>query len=70
MNLEKFVTPAEAARIRGVSRPRITAMVKSGKLKPIPLGGGYLLLRSEVESYKPQKAGRPPRRRIKKAARK
>jgi excisionase family DNA binding protein len=61
MNLDKYVTPAIAARIRGVSRARITAMVKAGKLKPYPVGEQYLLLRAEVENYEPQRAGRPPK---------
>jgi excisionase family DNA binding protein len=61
MNLDKYVTPAIAARIRGVSRARITAMVKAGKLRPYPVGEQYLLLRTEVENYEPQRAGRPPK---------
>ncbi len=61
MNLNKYVTAAVAARIRGVSRARITAMVRAGKLKPYPIGEQYLLLRAEVENYEPQRAGRPPK---------
>lgn len=68
MNLDKYVTPAIAARIRGVSRARITAMVKAGKLRPYPVGEQYLLLRAEVENYEPQRAGRPPKVLKRKAA--
>lgn len=63
MNL-KYVTPAEAARIRRVSRPRITAMVNAGIFKRVPIHGGYLLLRSEVENYRPtNKGGRPSKKK-------
>lgn len=63
MNL-KYVTPAEAARIRRVSRPRITAMVNAGIFKRVPIQGGYLLLRSEVENYQPtNKGGRPSKKK-------
>lgn len=55
MNLEDYVSPARAAQIRGVSKARINAMVKAGRLTPIPYDGGYLLKRSEVEKYEPQK---------------
>lgn len=59
MNLDKYITPAQAARIRGVSRARITAMVNAGILRQIPVDGGYLLLKAEVENYQPRKPGRP-----------
>ena len=58
-NLTEYVTPAEAARIRGVSRPRITALVNAGVFEKVLQPGGYVLLRSQVEAYKPRKAGRP-----------
>jgi len=59
-NPTEYVTPAEAARIRGVSRPRISALVKAGVFdKFILVTGSYVLLRRQVEEYEPRKAGRP-----------
>jgi len=60
MNLKHLLSPARAAEIRGVSLPRIIAMVNDGKLTAVPYDGGYLLKRSEVEGYEPKKGGRPP----------
>jgi hypothetical protein len=60
MNLKDYVSPARAAEIRGVSLPRIIAMIKAGQLTPIPYDGGYVLKRSEVEGYEKKKGGRRP----------
>jgi excisionase family DNA binding protein len=66
-NFDKFISQAEAARLRGVSKQAIANLIKRGRLTTINIAGRTLLLRSEVEAFveKP-KLGRP----AKKAARK
>jgi hypothetical protein len=59
--VEDFITPAEAARMRGVKPPTITYLMKRGKLTTRQIGGRSFLLRSEVESYVPAKGGRLPK---------
>jgi len=54
-----LITPAEAARIRGVSKQAITRLMERGKLTPVVVAGRRLLLRSEVKNFKPSKGGRP-----------
>jgi excisionase family DNA binding protein len=57
-----LITQAEASRIRGVSREAIYDLVARGKLSVVEIGGQKFLRRSEVENYKPQRAGRPARK--------
>lgn len=58
-NPEDWVSQADAARIRGVSRQAIGRLIKKGRLATLTVGGKVLLKRSEVESFKPEQAGRP-----------
>jgi len=54
-----WVSQAEAARIRGVSRQAIARLVKKGRLQVLSIGGRILVLRSEIAAFKPGQAGRP-----------
>lgn len=58
---QDWITKAEAARIRGVSRQAIAKLVNKGKLSTLEIAGGTLVKRSEVETYKPEAGGRPAR---------
>ena len=58
-NPDDWVSQAEAARIRGVSRQAIAQLVKKGRLQVWPIGGRAFVLRSEVETFEPEPAGRP-----------
>jgi len=62
-----LITQAEAARIRGVSRPAIHKLVTKGKLRTVEIGGTLFVYRKEVEEYKEGKPGRPPKARKKSA---
>jgi len=55
----RWVSQAEAARMRGVSRQAIARLVKKGRFTVLQIGGKILLRRSDVETYEPEKPGRP-----------
>jgi excisionase family DNA binding protein len=56
-DLADLITPTEAARVRGVTRAAITALIKRGRLNTIEIGGRSFLRRSEVETFEPEKPG-------------
>src|SRR5215213_9181227 len=59
---DDWITQAEAARLRKVTRQSITKLVQKGRFnKTLTVGGQVFLSRSEVLSYTPQTAGRPAR---------
>ncbi len=64
MSKEKAITPsewisqAEAARLRGVSRQAIAKLVKSGRLRGVKIGGHVLVNRADVQQFVPKRAGR------------
>ena len=53
-----WISQAEAARIRGVSRQAINNLVQRGKLSKIDVGGYALVSRTEVEQFAPAPSGR------------
>ena len=59
IDLNKMVTQAEAAEIRGVSVQAINYLVKHGRLRSIKVAGRVLLFRDEVEKFQPSLGGRP-----------
>lgn len=56
---EEWISQAEAARIRGVSRQAIARLVKKGRFQVLRIGGKVLLKRCEVNAYEPAQSGRP-----------
>jgi len=56
---EDWISQAEAARIRGVSRQAIAKLVQNGRLHSIKVGGHVLVNREDVETFEPGKPGRP-----------
>lgn len=68
---KKFISRAEAARIRGVSQPAIVDLIRRGRLKTISVAGQTFLFRSEVEDFAPRpRTGRPARKKVGAKARK
>jgi excisionase family DNA binding protein len=59
--MQDLITPAEAARIRGVTRSAITDLMKRGRLNVVEVGGRSFLQRDEVEKFSPDITGRPPK---------
>ena len=56
---DEWVSQAEAARIRGVSRQAIARLIKKGRFRVLKIGGKVLLKRSDVKAYEPEEPGRP-----------
>lgn len=54
-----WITKADAARIRGVTRQAIGKLVKKGKLATLEIAGHTLVRRADVENYQPEPGGRP-----------
>lgn len=59
INPDDWISAAEAARLRGVSRQAINKMINAGRISTVEVGGRKLLKKSEVISYQPLKSGRP-----------
>ena len=57
----KWVSQAEAARIRDVTPQAIGRLIKKGRFRTLSIGGRVLLDRRDVEQYKPKRTGRPPK---------
>ncbi|MBV8810725.1 MAG: helix-turn-helix domain-containing protein [Acidobacteriaceae bacterium] len=57
----EWISQAEAARLRGVSRQAIGLLVKKGRLPVLKIGGRVLVRRKALEEFTPGAAGRPPK---------
>lgn len=58
-DMRDLITPAEAARVRGVTRAAIGDLVRRGRLHSTDIGGRPFLYRSEVENFEKMVEGRP-----------
>ena len=58
-----WISQAEAARIRGVSRQAISRLVQKQRLRTLSIGGHLLVSREDVKRFKPLNAGRPTKAR-------
>lgn len=58
---DEWVSQAEAARIRGVSRQAIARLIKKGRFQTLNIGGKIFLKRDEVKAYTPNPPGRRPK---------
>jgi excisionase family DNA binding protein len=61
-SLQKYISQAEAARIRGVSNQAIADLIVRRRLTTIKVAGRTLVLRSEIESFAARPKGRPPKK--------
>lgn len=57
--VEDWISQAEAARLRGVSRQAIARLIKKGRFRVLTIAGKALLKRSDVISYESERPGRP-----------
>jgi excisionase family DNA binding protein len=62
-SLTDRVTTKEAARILGITDGRVRQMILKGQLRAKRFGRALTLSRSDVESLRGRKAGRPEKRR-------
>jgi excisionase family DNA binding protein len=58
---DEWISQAEAARIRGVSRQAIGRLAKRERLETLKIGGRLLVRRKDIEQFKAQLAGRHPK---------
>lgn len=58
---DDWVSQADAARIRGVSRQAIARLIKKGRFRVLRIAGKTLLKRSDVRNYERERPGRPPK---------
>jgi excisionase family DNA binding protein len=58
-----WVSQAEAARLRGVTRQAISRLIKKGRFQVLRIGGKALLNRTEIVNFVPEQAGRPSNER-------
>ena len=62
----QWVSQAEAAEMRGVTRQAIARLVGKGRFTTLSIGGKTLLKWSEVEDFKPKPPGPAPKRKVSK----
>ena len=58
---EEWVSQAEAAEMRGVSRQAIARLIKKGRFTTFVVAGRTLLKKSEVEHFKAKPPGPQPK---------
>lgn len=59
IHVSDWITQADAARLRGVSRQAIAKLVKSRRLRTLDVGGRLFVNREEVQKFIPHSPGRP-----------
>ena len=59
MDISDLISQADAARLRGVDRSTIHALVEKGRFTVTEIGGKKFLSRREVMSFVPDVGGRP-----------
>lgn len=59
IDLTEWISQAEAARIRNVSRQAIAKLVGNGRLRTLELGGRIFVSRADVLAFEPNPPGRP-----------
>jgi predicted DNA-binding protein (UPF0251 family) len=65
----EWISQAEAARMRGLSRQAISQLVKRGRVTKLVIAGKTLVRRSDVEKFQPDKPGPKSQRRGSKQSR-
>lgn len=55
----EWVSQAEAARLRNVSRQAIAKLVSNGRLRTLEVGGRSFVSRLDVLAFEPNPPGRP-----------
>lgn len=60
-----LIKQAEAGRLRGVTREAINDLVRRKKLKVWVIGGTPFVSRKQVLAFKPDKGGRPSKKKAK-----
>ena len=61
-SFDDWISQAEAARLRCVSRQAIAKLIQRKRLSSREIAGRIVVRRSEVEAFVPQPIGRPPKK--------
>lgn len=61
INPEDWISQAEAAKLRNVSRQAISQLVQKGRFRTFEISRHVLVHRRDVLNFKPDKGGRPPK---------
>jgi hypothetical protein len=56
---DEWITQAEAARLRHVTRQAIAKLVNGRRLRTLTVGGRTFVSRADVVAFEPNPAGRP-----------
>ncbi|MBC8032286.1 MAG: helix-turn-helix domain-containing protein [Pyrinomonadaceae bacterium] len=56
-----LITQSEAARLRGVSPEAIADLIRRGRLDTYEVAGRLHVRRSDIQKFKAQPGGRPPK---------
>jgi excisionase family DNA binding protein len=64
----KIIGTTEAGRRLGISDARVRALIMSGRLKAVKIGGAWLIDPKDLDAVKVRKVGRP--RKVRKSAKK
>lgn len=56
---DEWITQAEAARLRSVTRQAIAKLVNGGRLRTLTVGGRTFVSRADVVTFEPNPPGRP-----------
>lgn len=59
IDLSEWISQAEAARLRNVTRQAIAKLVGNGRLRTLEIGGRSLVSRADVVAFEPNPPGRP-----------
>lgn len=55
---DEWITQAEAARKRGVSRQSVNKLVKAGRLRTLTIGGVVFVSSQQINKFEPAPKGR------------
>jgi len=58
VDINDLISQAEAARLRGITRQAVAALVRKGRIKTWMIAGKVLVSRTEITTFAPQTAGR------------
>jgi len=63
VNYTDWISQAEAARLKGVSRQAIGRLIKRGRLKTLKIAGRLVVKRTDILTFEAEQTGRRASRR-------
>jgi predicted DNA-binding protein (UPF0251 family) len=59
LDISEWISQADAARLRGVSRQAIAKLVSTGRLETLIIGGRAFVRKKEILNFEALPSGRP-----------